>query len=81
MEYVQFMGPVLSVTIGPTAFSHKILSERSQWEAGHVRRIRPWEIYMDYKNRPKKTEQHKEHTTHRKTLRLYSKKSLIVWRE
>lgn len=30
MEYVQFMGPVLSVTIGPTAFSHKILSERSQ---------------------------------------------------
>jgi len=29
MEYVQFMSPILSTTIGPTGFSNKILSARN----------------------------------------------------
>lgn len=63
MEYVQCMGPILSMTIGPTAFSHKILSERSQREVRHVSRIKidyqkyAWNTKIDIK----KPEKHKEH--------------------
>lgn len=82
MEYVQFMGPILSMTIGPTAFSHKILSERSQREVRHVSRIKidyqkyAWNTKIDIKNQKSAKNMQKG-----KTLRLYSENSLIVWRE
>lgn len=71
MAYMQLMGPILSMNIGPTAFSHNILSERSQsdWmceqNQGSLQKI-----YTEDENRHKNPKQHKEHTEGKDSLVL-----------
>lgn len=49
MEYVQFMSSISPTIIGPSTFSHKILSQKGHRKWSDISR---WtmEIQMEYKN-------------------------------